>query len=128
MADKSEYRRVPAMGSTPRDMPRGEAFVCDYLERARMLGPELDGAAEEIERRGKLPDSIVAALVERGLFRLLLPRALGGADLPPGIYVQVIEEVAKHDASTAWCLSQAHFETVGQVLLGLPPEGVMFTF
>jgi alkylation response protein AidB-like acyl-CoA dehydrogenase len=41
------------------------------------------------------------------LFRLLLPRSLGGAELPPAAYVQVIEEVAKHDASTAWCLGQA---------------------
>src|SRR6266851_6061672 len=45
--------------------------------------------------------------IERGFFRLLLPRALGGAELPPMIYVGVIEEVAKHDASTAWCLGQA---------------------
>ena len=77
------------------------------FERARELGPELEAAAEEIERRRELPEPIVEALVERGLFRLLLPRALGGAELPPAAYVQVIEEVAKHDASAAWCLGQA---------------------
>jgi len=47
-------------------------------------------------------------LIDRGLFRLLLPRTLGGAELPPSAYVQVIEEIAQHDASAAWCLGQAN--------------------
>jgi len=84
-----------------------DATDADYLRRARELGPELDAAAEEIERRRELPEAIVDALVERGLFRLLLPRSHGGAELRPAAYVSVIEEVAKHDASVAWCLGQA---------------------
>jgi len=83
------------------------AAGADYVGRARELGPTLEAAAEEIERRRELPDSIVEALIERGFFRLLLPRAFGGAELPPARYVEIIEEVAKHDASTAWCLGQA---------------------
>src|SRR6516165_9907544 len=79
----------------------------DYLRRAQELGPDLEAAAEDIERRRELPEAIVEALIERGLFRLLLPRALGGAELRPAAYVAVIEEIAKHDASTAWCLGQA---------------------
>ena len=57
-------------------------------------------------QRRELPEAIVAALVERGLFRLLLPRSLDGAELLPAEYVPVIEELAKIDASTAWCLNQ----------------------
>ena len=89
----------------------------EYVERARELGPELEAAAEEIERRRELPEPIVEALVEGGLFRLLLPRSLGGAELRPAAYVQVIEEVAKHDASTAWCLGQANGCTMTAALL-----------
>ena len=94
-----------------------ESQSTDYVERARQLGPELEAAAEEIERRRELPEPIVEALVECGLFRLLLPRSLGGAELPPGAYVQVIEEIAKHDASTAWCLGQANGCTMTAALL-----------
>jgi len=94
-----------------------EASVTAYIARARDLGPELEAAADEIERRRELPESIVEALVDRGLFRLLLPRALYGAELPPAAYVQVIEEVAKHDASTAWCLGQANGCTMTAALL-----------
>ncbi|MBV8119120.1 MAG: acyl-CoA dehydrogenase family protein, partial [Alphaproteobacteria bacterium] len=78
-----------------------------YLERARILGPQLAAAAVEIERHRELPEPIVEALAQAGLFRLLLPRSLGGAELPPVAYVPVIEEIAKHDASVAWCLGQA---------------------
>src|SRR6266436_5482310 len=75
--------------------------------RVASLHPQDDATAEEIERRRELPEPIVEALIERGLFRLLLPRSLGGAELRPAVYFEVIEEVAKHDASTAWCLGQA---------------------
>src|ERR1700726_5186612 len=91
--------------------------AAEYVERALELGPELEAAAEEFERRRGLPEPIVEALVARGLFRLLLPRALGGAELPPAAYVQVMEEVAKHDASTAWCLGQANGCTMTAALL-----------
>jgi indole-3-acetate monooxygenase len=85
----------------------GEALGAIYLARARELGPELAAAAAEVERRRELPEPVVEALARRGLFRLLLPRSLGGAELPPAHYVPVIEEVAKFDASAAWCLGQA---------------------
>src|SRR5436190_4477234 len=94
-----------------------ETPVTEYLERARELGPDLEAAADEIERRRELPEPIVEALIDRGLFRLLLPRALGGAELSPAAYVRVIEEVAKHDASSAWCLGQANGCTMTAALL-----------
>jgi alkylation response protein AidB-like acyl-CoA dehydrogenase len=53
-----------------------------------------------------LPEPVVAAMVERGFFRMLLPRSIGGAELLPAPYVRVVEEIAKGDASAAWCLNQ----------------------
>ena len=78
----------------------------DYLARVREIAPALAAAGAEIDRRRELPEAIVDALVERGLFRLLLPRTLGGAELLPAQYVPIIEELAKTDASTAWCVNQ----------------------
>jgi indole-3-acetate monooxygenase len=92
-------RHQDAQGAEDRDN--------DYLLRARELGLALEAAADEIERRRELPEPLVEALIKGGLFRLLLPRSLGGGELPPARYVEVIEEVARHDASTAWCLGQA---------------------
>jgi indole-3-acetate monooxygenase len=84
----------------------GDDRGAGYLERARAFVPELAAAAPEIERQRELPEPVVAAMVERGFFRMLLPRSLGGAELPPAPYVRVVEEIAKGDASAAWCLNQ----------------------
>src|ERR1700720_4141537 len=94
-----------SMGLTADD-PATAAQGRDYVLRARKFPPELAAAADEIECRRELPEPIVAALAERGFFRLLLPRSLGGAELLPADFVPVIEEIAKADASTAWCLNQ----------------------
>ena len=80
--------------------------AADYIARARELAPVIAAAAEEIEQRRELPAALREALIERGFFRMLLPRSLGGAELLPWTFVQVIEEIAKADASTAWCLNQ----------------------
>jgi alkylation response protein AidB-like acyl-CoA dehydrogenase len=37
---------------------------------------------------------------------MLLPRSIGGAELPPLLFVQAVEELAKADASTAWVIAQ----------------------
>jgi alkylation response protein AidB-like acyl-CoA dehydrogenase len=80
--------------------------AAEYLARVRAFAPTLAVAAAQIDARRELPEPIVAALVECGLFRLLLPRCLDGAELLPAAYVPIIEEIAKTDASTAWCLNQ----------------------
>ena len=78
----------------------------DYIERARALAPLLRDAADEIEEHRQLPPRVVEALIEGGFFKLLIPRSLGGAELHPLIYVQVLEEIAKAEPSTAWSLGQ----------------------
>ncbi|MGC2411502.1 MAG: acyl-CoA dehydrogenase family protein, partial [Stellaceae bacterium] len=90
-------------GATPEPAPKAAG---DYVARVRELAPVLAAAGAEIDRRRELPGAIVDALIERGLFRLLLPASLGGAELLPAQYVPIIEELAKIDASIAWCVNQ----------------------
>ena len=77
------------------------------LQTARDLGPRVAADADQIEADRQLPKPLVAALADAGLFRMLLPRSLGGAEVEPLAFARVIEEIARADASTAWCLSQA---------------------
>jgi alkylation response protein AidB-like acyl-CoA dehydrogenase len=79
----------------------------DHLARARRLAPGIAAFAERIEAERRLPEELLALLHEAGLYRLLLPRSLGGAELDPGSFVEIIESIAMADASTAWCLCQA---------------------
>jgi len=78
----------------------------DLIERARALQPLIMREADEIESTRRLTRPVVSALIENGLYRMLLPRSLGGSEIPLASFMQVVEEVAKADASTAWCLGQ----------------------
>ena len=78
----------------------------NVLARVHAIAPLIEAAAPEIETRRRLTAPVLAALKQADLFRILVPRSLGGAELPLAAFAQVIEEVAKTDASTAWCLSQ----------------------
>ena len=78
------------------------------IERAQALAPLIAREADEIERTRRLTAPVVSALIENGLYRVLLPQSLGGAEAPPEIFMQVLEEIAKADASTAWCLGQCN--------------------
>jgi alkylation response protein AidB-like acyl-CoA dehydrogenase len=76
------------------------------VERARALQPLIEAEATEAEQARRLTAPVVTALMENGLYRALLPQSLGGAEAPPVVFMEMLEEVAKADASTAWCLGQ----------------------
>ena len=78
----------------------------DLVERARALAPLIARDADEIERTRRLTPAVTQALIENGLYRALLPKSLGGTEAPLETFMQMQEEIAKADASTAWCLGQ----------------------
>jgi alkylation response protein AidB-like acyl-CoA dehydrogenase len=85
-------------------MSRPEGF--DLADRARALAPLITRDADEIERTRRLTPAVTSALIENGLYRALLPKSLGGTEATLQAFMQMQEEVAKADASTAWCLGQ----------------------
>ncbi|MFL5284978.1 MAG: acyl-CoA dehydrogenase family protein [Rhodopila sp.] len=76
------------------------------LARARSLIPGLQAAADRIEANNELPSDVLDAMHDARMFRLLLPRSLGGAELRPIDYIQCVEAIAQGDASAAWCMNQ----------------------
>ncbi|QOZ06775.1 acyl-CoA dehydrogenase family protein [Bradyrhizobium sp. CCBAU 51765] len=76
------------------------------VERARAIAPLVAREADATERGRRLTPAVVNALIENGLYRALLPQSLGGAQATPEAFMQMLEEIAKADASTAWCLGQ----------------------
>ena len=50
--------------------------VAAPLDAARALAPQVAACADAIERERRLPDALVAALCEAGLFRMLLPASV----------------------------------------------------
>ena len=76
--------------------------LSDPVARARALGPAIDTAVDAIDRTRRIPDSVLTQLHEARLFHLLLPRALGGEEVAPGIYLNAVEAISRHDGSIGW--------------------------
>jgi len=70
---------------------------------ARELGPLIRENANQGERERQLPAATAKALTEAGFFRLCRPRELGGLEADPMTVLAVVEEIARHDGSAAWC-------------------------
>jgi len=69
--------------------------VTTPLEAARKLGPFIRASAPDTELQRELPRPLFEAMADAGLFRLALPRAIGGAEMDLPRYIEVIEEIGK---------------------------------
>ena len=76
------------------------------LDAARELAPKIRAAADEIEAERELPRALFETLADAGFYHMAVPRSLGGAELDLPTYIQVLEELGKADASTAWTINQ----------------------
>jgi len=72
------------------------------IQRAQSLAPLLAEHAAEAERLRKPHDAVIAALEESGIFKLMVPRSLGGFELDLDTFLEVGLALSEGDASMAW--------------------------
>lgn len=96
------------------------------ISRAEALRPAVEAASNQIEETRRLPPALLDKLHEARLFRLLLPRSSDGIETDPVTFFHVIETIARGDASTAWCLSQAGGCAMSAAYLDLPVARAIF--
>ena len=96
------------------------------IARAEAVRPDVADASNEIETRRRLPPDLLDKLHAAQLFRLMLPRSTDGIETDPVTFFHVIETIAKADASTAWCLSQAGGCAMSAAYLDLPVARAVF--
>ena len=77
-----------------------------YLEAARELAVKVAATADRIDDDRQIPSELAEELADKGFFRLLLPRTLGGAQLEHPDFLRILEIFAEVDGSTGWCLNQ----------------------
>jgi alkylation response protein AidB-like acyl-CoA dehydrogenase len=103
----------------------------DVVAAARRLSTDIIAAREEAERLRHLPSALADTLASAGLYRLYLPRDLGGLELSPATVFEVIEALSQADGSAGWCLMNANAVSlgagwlapeVGRRMFGQPPN------
>lgn len=75
----------------------------DVLARVQRLAPVIREHADRGEQQCHLADPLVEALQDAGVYHMLVPRELGGLQVDPLTFYQVIEALARIDGSTGWC-------------------------
>ena len=68
------------------------------------LLPEFRARATEGERLRTMPSDLVRRARAGGLFRLNLPRSLGGLELDPATTAEIFEEISHADGSAGWTI------------------------
>jgi alkylation response protein AidB-like acyl-CoA dehydrogenase len=98
------------------------------LAAVQALAPRLRAAADDTEQARSLGEPLVQAMVDAGLYRMLLPRSLGGGEIDPLTYFDVVEALARADSAAAWSVLISTSVMTGMVR-GLPDEtlAAMFT-
>ena len=75
----------------------------DLVSNASSLIPLLQDNAVEIDRSGVLPQDVIEAMAEAGVFRLGVPEEFGGPGLVPlRVQHEVLVELGRGSASAAW--------------------------
>jgi alkylation response protein AidB-like acyl-CoA dehydrogenase len=77
-------------------------------ERAQAVQAVLDKDGPEMDRRRELTQEVVDALAGQDLLRMLLPKSMGGQEVPLVDYAKACEALAWADASTAWFVNQSN--------------------
>jgi alkylation response protein AidB-like acyl-CoA dehydrogenase len=75
------------------------------LDIARALAPRIRERADEIEAARQLPHDLVMEIANAGLFKVAISEAEGGLGADILTTLSVIEEVARANGSTGWCVA-----------------------
>ncbi len=85
----------------------------DLVEVARSLEPKIRAAEREMEETRCVPIEIIHELYDRGPFRALMPREVGGVEADPNEWLEMVEELSRINGSVGW-LAMLHS---GQTML-----------
>jgi alkylation response protein AidB-like acyl-CoA dehydrogenase len=84
----------------PKDRDAKRAML---LQRVERISETLRASGPKSEELATLAPEAVDALRDSGMFRLKLLSELGGAEAEPITEMMVLEELAYHDFTSAWC-------------------------
>jgi indole-3-acetate monooxygenase len=100
--------------------------AAELLEKAVALQPTVIGFQDEIERERRIPLPLVEQLRVAGLYRMVVPRELGGLEVSLMTFLRAAELMAEADGSVGWNLANTAIQQL--IALSLPDAGVTDIF
>jgi alkylation response protein AidB-like acyl-CoA dehydrogenase len=115
------------------------------LDAVHRMVPVIRQYREEAERERRLSTPVVEAMGAAGLWRLGLPRSLGGLEVDPLTCARIVEAIAQADSAAGWALTnpmifawgcarlpEAGAETIARcsphsIIVGSPPTVIQAT-
>jgi len=79
-----------------------QALSGTTLKRVGQLTEVIRAGGDEAQQLRRLPTHTVDALIDAGMFRFTLPKELGGENASVTETIEVLEAIAKVDASVSW--------------------------
>jgi 3-hydroxy-9,10-secoandrosta-1,3,5(10)-triene-9,17-dione monooxygenase len=79
--------------------------AADLLDRAKAMAPALRERAFAAENARRIPDETIRELKQAGLFRVLQPKAYGGFELEPQVFLDIAMIVGSACPSSGWVYS-----------------------
>lgn len=106
--------------------PKAADTAADPVERARNVLELLAAAGPRIEAARELPADVIAAFHKERIFRVLLPKSLGGDAADLVTFAKFIETIATVDASAAWVVGQGGGCAMGAAFLSPAAQQRLF--
>jgi indole-3-acetate monooxygenase len=95
---QSDAREIPS--DPPQTHPRTNArAAANPVSAVGSLTQMIREECAVVDRTRAIPATVVDALRDAGVFHLLAPRAVGGAETDPLTFLRVVEEVSYADGS-----------------------------
>ena len=109
--------------------PRSAIYVESALEFASKVADRVD----EIDESRRIPADLAGEMAEAGMFRLLIPKSLGGFEIDHPSFVEIVRVFAEEDASVAWCVNQNNIFATDSARMNVetareiwsPPRGIV---
>lgn len=79
-----------------------QSGVSEYLAALHRLAPLISEQRRSFDRERRIPEGVFTALADAGLFRLYLPKTLGGPEFSPFDFMRVVEAASALDGSVGW--------------------------
>jgi len=93
---------MPAEEMETRVLVTAQGGVSEYLAAIEQLAPLVRQQRHAFDEQRRIPDQVFGVLAKAGLFRLYLPKTLGGPELSPFDFMTVVEAASALDGSLGW--------------------------